>query len=190
MNNSLGYWTIGTQFLRLTELACAEIASSRNPHVVVSDNPLAPAEYDNETRWSDHAVGSAVLFNFFHGLELIIKGFLATEEQQANHHRLTVLLGEFDKLFPGAQLGALLHRALPTPKETSPIGHFLQTNNITIDDWFQALKYPISTRGTAYNHVSLKYGGDSTASFWGSIGGSASKIRVAAVSLARSHGFA
>ena len=156
----------------------------------MSDNPLAPAEYDNETRWSDHAVGSAVLFNFFHGLELIIKGFLATEEQQASHHRLTLLLDEFDKLFPGAQLGALLHRALPTPKESSPIGHFLQTNNITIDDWFQALKYPISTRGTAYNHVALKYGGGSTASFWGSIGGLASKIRVAAVSLARSHGFA
>lgn len=188
--DALGYWTLGAQFLRLTESACAEIAGSHNPHVIVSDEPLSPSAYDEKTRWSDHAVGTAVLFNFFHGIELVMKGFLVANGSQQNHHRITALLATFDNLLPNTKLATVLKRALPTPGADTPVSRFLATNNIQIDEWFQALKYPISTQGQTYNHIDLKYGGGSTAPFWQNVGQLCVEIRTEAVALARSQGYA
>ena len=188
--DALGYWTLGSQFLRLTETACAEIASRHNPHFVISNQPLSPSTYDDMVRWSDHTVGTAVLFNFFHGIELVIKGFLAANGSQQNHHRLTELLGTFDNLLPNTELSKLLGWAFPAPSRDTPITRFLATNGIKIDDWFQALKYPMSTQGQSYSHLDLKYGGESTTPFWEDVGQLSAKIRSETVALAKSQGYA
>ena len=35
--------------------------------------------YDFETRWNDSNIGIPLLFNFYHGMELIMKGILSEE---------------------------------------------------------------------------------------------------------------
>lgn len=63
------YGTIALHFLRLTEAACRELVATENADVVVLDETIDSDEtiedaFDEATRWSDHAIGIAVLFNF------------------------------------------------------------------------------------------------------------------------------
>ncbi len=186
----LSYFTLGAQFLRLAHESCVEIVNSGNKHVVLTDKPLKPSEYGRIVRWSDHSVGTAVLFSFFHGIELILKGFLTARSVARAHHRLTELLSEFELAFPGTELGEEIKNALPAPGRASPISRFLVTNSIQIDSWYDALKYPESKKGQAYSHFDLKFGGSNTLPFWQQIHRSSADIHAKAVALSRAHGYA
>lgn len=73
---ALHYWRLATQYLDLTEAVSTELVRSGNPWVIVASE-LSDAQYRESTTWSDHRIGVAVLFNFYHGVELVLKGFLA-----------------------------------------------------------------------------------------------------------------
>ena len=81
MRNDLppAYWMLAAQFLRLAHESCVEIINSGNKYTLVSDVPISPLEFSHAVRWSDHAVGAGVLFSYFHGIELILKGFLSAQ---------------------------------------------------------------------------------------------------------------
>lgn len=151
---ALGYWAIGTKFLGLAEAAIVEMVDSGNPWVLVGDESVAQ-DYDNLTKWSDHAVGIPVVFNFLHGVELMLKGFLALKGEVPTHHRLSQLLSDFEQAFGKTELGAGIRQAIE-PLPNSPLGRFLQANGISVDDWYQALKYPESTKHQEFFHTDLK----------------------------------
>lgn len=183
-NNSvkaLARWTISEKFLRLAEASCAQLVANGNKHVLVSEGPI---DYEEATRWSDFSVGLPILFNFFHGIELLLKGFLVLAGRKpANRHELTILLSEFERLHNGSQLAQSLARNIRDIDADSPLGKHLKTNSIKIDDWYQALKYPESTKGQPFSHFDLKYGGSETLSFWQELGESARQLREQAVKL-------
>lgn len=184
-----GYWMLAEQFLRLAESASTEVANHDNPHFVVSDKPILPTEYVETTRWSDHAIGTPVLFNFLHGIELTLKGFLsATGEPQAGH-RLSRLFGAFQSSFAGTGLEATLAKILPAPPGNTPLGGFLSTNGINIDVWYEALRYPESKQGRMYNHLPLKYGESATILFWRDVAKQSAEIRRNSITLARQRGY-
>lgn len=187
---SLGYWTLGAQFLRLAHESCSEIVNSGNKHLVASNVPMPSDQYDQATRWSDHSVGTAVLFNFFHGIELILKGFLSAKGVLKQHHRLTELLEDFEVSFPDTDLAREIWNALPAPCTCTPISRFLDSNSIEIDNWYEALKYPESRGRKQFSHIDLKYGGSTTIPFWNDIRELSLEIRVRAVALSRSQGYA
>jgi len=59
-------------------------------------------ELDRQTKWSDARLVEPLLFNFYHGLELLLKGF-ALWKSGSNpklDHLLTVLLDSFMKEYP------------------------------------------------------------------------------------------
>lgn len=186
----VSYWTLAAQFLRLAHESCVEIINSGNKFMVTGDQPISAFEFNQAVRWSDHAVGMSVLFSYFHGIELILKGFLAAMGVKSPHHRLTDLLRDFDARFPGTDLGDAIRSALPQPGTDSPMGRFLRSNSIQIDDWYEALKYPESKKGATFDHVDLKFGGQSTIPFWTSVHASTADIQLKAVALSRQHGYA
>lgn len=183
------YWILGAQFLRLAHESCVEIVNAGNKHIVTSDKPISCVEYGKAVRWSDHSVGTAVLFSFFHGIELTLKGFLVASGRRPTHHRLTILLGDFESEFPDTTLGAAIKTALPSAGANSPMGRFLASNTIQIDSWYEALKYPESTKGQQFNHFDLKFGGDNTLPFWRELHASSSDIHSKAVALSRQYGY-
>jgi len=185
---SLGYWTIGAQFLRLVHESCDELINSGNKHVVLTDSPLPPEEYGELTRWSDHSVGIPVLFNFFHGIELVLKGFLAANGKVPRHHRLTDLLRDFEAYYPNTALGASLDSSIRKIGSDTPFGRFLGANSIQIDSWYESLKYPESNSGQLFTHFDLKYGGVDAVPFWTGIQTASATIRSQAVALSRSLG--
>ncbi len=186
MNDSLGFWTIATNFLRLTEGACHQIVEGGNVHFLISDKPASSSEYHCKTLWSDHSIGVPVLFNFFHGIELILKGFIATSSAVPNHHKLTKLLSDFEVLLPMTALGKTIETYVCRIDPDSPLGRFKLANGIEIDSWYEALKYPTSNKGEVFAHAELKYGGSMTMDFWRNIGTGSSNIRLQAIDLAYS----
>ncbi|HEY0974806.1 MAG TPA: hypothetical protein VGE57_09960 [Solimonas sp.] len=184
------YWTLAAQFLRLAHESCVEIVNSGNKFMVSAAKPISQFEFDQAVRWSDHAVGTGVLFSYYHGIELILKGFLAAVGVRSQHHRLTDLLKNFESRFPGTDLGKAISSALPQAGGDSPMGRFLASNSIQIDDWYEALKYPESMRGATFDHFDLKFGGQSTIPFWSSVHASSAEINSKAVTLSQHHGYA
>ncbi len=88
----LSYWQIGIQYLHLAQHVAGLIVESGNKLVVISDREITEEFYEKETRWADHNIALPLLFNFYHGLEVILKGFLVAKGMNINHtHKLTEL---------------------------------------------------------------------------------------------------
>lgn len=186
----LGYWNIAVNFLRLVEGSCALLVDSGNQSMVFSDGPMEPEEYAAATKWSDHSIGLPVLFNFFHGAELLLKGFLVAAGRNVKGHRLTKLLNDFEQSEGDTELGRSLAAVIRHIDSSSPLGLFLTTNNIGIDEWYEALKYPESMEGKPFQHHDLKYGGPETVEFWKNLGEQAKRLRTQAVALSRLRNYA
>jgi hypothetical protein len=165
----------------LAESAARQLCKNKNTLTVVSGEPISADEYAKKTRWSDHALGVAVLFNFYHGIELTLKGCLLLENSPKTGHRLTPLLAEFEKKHKDTALASALAAHIRGIDASSPLGKFLTHNNVTIDSWYQSLKYPKATDGSTFSHWSLQYGGKSTIKFWRGIKKGAVTIRKSAV---------
>lgn len=159
---------------------------------VVSDgsSPFDIRAFEDITGWSDHKIAIPILFNFFHGIELTLKAFLAHREVSAPGHKLTSLLAKFRCQYGDSDLAELIGKSILGIDSTSPLANFLAHNNVTIDSWYQTLKYPETTKGASVTHTTLKYKGADGAAFWQGIGHAARDIRQACLALAREHGIA
>lgn len=172
---------MSSHFLRLAENAAGLLVRQKNTLTVVSSGEITPDQYFRRTRWSDHTVGVAILFNFFHGTELVLKGGIALAAKPPAHHRLSELLTQFEPFATNTALLGTLRQYVRDVEPGSPLGKFLQANSINIDSWYQALKYPTSAQGKRYSHVKLQYDSTNTLSFWRSIRRGAESIRKQAV---------
>ena len=158
---ALGYWTVGLQYLHLVQAVVAETIAQRNVHVMVSDKEIGWDQYERDTKWSDHRLVIPMLFDFYHGLEVILKGFLVAAGTQSKlDHRLSHLVSAFEAGFPGHVIGATARKYVTQDQLPEVLASFCKTSGVTIDDYFQALKYPQSTHGNVYKHFPLKYKGE------------------------------
>ncbi len=182
---ALPYLTLATHFLRLAEGACGQLVRRKNVLTVVSDKLIAPSQYDRRTAWSDHAVGVAILFSFYHGIELVLKGGLALQSQPPGNHKLSKLLSELEQSGVCPALVATVATFVRRIDGASPLGQFLAANAIAIDSWYESLKYPKSKGGKTFSHTKLKYGSLSTVAFWRSLERGAKQLRKQAVACLR-----
>jgi len=164
---ALGFWTIGLQYLHLVEAVIAEIIAQRNADIVVPDKENSWDQYERATRWSDHRLVIPVLFDFYHGIEVILKGFLvATGAPPGANHKLSQLVAAFEQENPGHAIGAITRKYIVQDHLPEVLASFCKTSRITIDDYYQALKYPQSTHGNVYQHYPLKYKGEEGVPFF------------------------
>ena len=184
---ALGYWTIGLQYLHLVEAVIAETVAQRNAHVVVSDEEISWDQYERDTKWADHRIVIPVLFDFYHGIEVILKGFLvAAGAPLDTNHRLSQLVSAFEEQFPGHAIGVTAKKYIAQDKLPEVLASFCKTSGITIDDYYQALKYPQSTRGNVYKHYPLKYRGEEGVPFFEDLAKDISEAVPKIVALGRS----
>lgn len=155
---AFGYWTIGLQYLHLVQAVIAKTIEHRNVHVITSKKDITWDQYDQATKWSDHRLVIPVLFDFYHGIEVILKGFLvAASTSPQTTHKLSELVLMFEKHFPTQAISATIKKYIFQDQLPEVLSSFCITSKITIDDYYQALKYPQSTSGDVYNHCQLKY---------------------------------
>jgi hypothetical protein len=182
----LHYLTLSQNFLYLVKASSQAIVESGNKLVSVTKKTGdTKAEHEKQTRWSDSNLGTPLLFNFYHGLELTLKGhILGQNKKTARTHKLTELL----ELLPENRTNEPIRLELEKwlrPSPDSPLGQFLAKNNLKIDDWYQALKYPELSNQQLVSHLNLKYGGREAIPFWKGLHIACSQILELSVSLSK-----
>ncbi len=193
-NAFLDYATLAFQFLRMAENCCDELVARDNATCVVMDgtNPIDFHMYEQMTRWSDTQIASPILFNYLHGIELMLKAFLAEAGRMPKKkaHKLTQLLVLFLEDHGESELATLLSQSVLEFEPNSPLGRFLSHNGESIDSWYETLKYPSTNSGKSLSRIALNYGGEDQVQFWAQVGATAKKLRLACVLYARQKGLA
>jgi hypothetical protein len=186
-NKALGYWTIGIQYLHLVEIVTQELIKQGNLFVVISNDEISIEQYAEKTKWSDHHLVVPLLFDFYHGLELLLKGFLVAKGKSVStNHKLFDLFEAFISLFPKHALGVLIRKYVAQNQLPEPLASFCAKSGISIDAYYQALKYPESTKNILFKHTPLKYRGDVGLDFFNFLASDIAQMRKDVVSLARS----
>jgi hypothetical protein len=144
-------------------------------------------EYDEASYWSDHKLAIPLLFNLYHGIELILKGLLVLSEEESKNHNLSDLLETTKKEHVNADFICHIEKYLVKEKLPGILNNFFSDSGIEVDEWYQALKYPESNKGKKYEHLPLKYQEEEGALFCAELHENISLLRVSFVSYVRSH---
>lgn len=152
----LSYWQIGIQYLHLAQHVAGLIVENGNKMVVFSDKEITEEIYEKETRWADHNLALPLFFNFYHGLEVMLKGFLLAKGMNINHsHKLSELLHLFEEKLGRNEMSNTISHYVDQNKLEEPLYSFFKKSSITTDQFYQALKYPESTKGYDFMYEEL-----------------------------------
>lgn len=114
-----------------------------------------------------------LLFNFYHGLELILKGFvIASEGKSAKlNHGLTQLYHKFIKNYKNqTKLNKFFSKYLDKTQMPSLLLDFLTHNKLSVDRFYESLRYPFDLNlSNEYQHFVLKYQGTNGIQFYRSM---------------------
>lgn len=188
---AIGFWKIGIQYIHLVESVTTETIKQGNKYIVVLDGTATQKEFNEEIKWSDMNLVIPLLFNFYHGVEVILKGFLLSQEKELEKiHKLSGLLNDFNILFPNHRLGGLLSRYIITEQLPEPLASFCSASSISIDNYYEALKYPegkngVRQNGNIYKFSPLMYQGEDGLIFFSALAHDISDIRLETIALAR-----
>ena len=189
LEHALRYWILGIQYLHLAQSVAEMISEAGNPQALCYDGndwDEIDRRFRKATNWTDYNLGVPVIFNFYHGIELILKGLLVATDQGSKNHKITAQLqtvkescGKEDFLdFAGKYLSP----------ETVPeiIKRFIDLSEANIDEWYQAYKYPDNITGDKqYLHHTLMRQGEDGAALFAELKEDIKNLRVAFVAYAR-----
>lgn len=158
---ALHFLTLGFKYLNLVSNALEESVKYKNSHIIVSDEKLSSDDYYKKTKWSDFSIIEPVLFCFYHGLELIIKGLLVlTGNTIDSTHKIVSFYKNLAKIkkIPKDVL-EVIERYIVTIGNTS-LSNFLTENNKDVDGLYELLRYPTDKKFINFNnYIELHYRG-------------------------------
>ena len=76
LSTGLSFLILSENYLSLARNALEVPIEQGNVFVVIKDHKISEKELTEETKWSDFKIMVPILYNFYHGLELLMKGFL------------------------------------------------------------------------------------------------------------------
>jgi len=161
---ALLFLTLGSKYLNLVHNALEESVKSGNLHIIVSDGELSWEDYYKKTKWSDFFIIEPVLFSFYHGLELTIKGllFLTGSNDVEATHEILILYKKLTQVenLPKDIIDVM--KRYVTVSGDFFISDFLTENNKNIDDLYESLRYPTDKKLLNLNsYIKLHYHGKS-----------------------------
>lgn len=167
---SLAFWTMGEKYLNLAEGISDQIISSRNRYMIVSREDISWEKYEIKTKWNDVNMAIPLLFNFYHGLELMLKGFILFSEKSGSQldHRITKLYKKFVAGYADQkQLILLFARYIDKSEMPELLRDFVTHNRLSVDQFYESLRYPYNKNLTSeYQHLVLKYRGPKGLQFY------------------------
>lgn len=139
---------VGEQYLNASKLLLDGMAESKNPWVVTSNSPISESKYSNKTAYSDFSIILPTLFNFYHGIELIMKGIIRLNNRNENfkhNHPFEELFKKLkvaDKL-NGSEYVITIGKYIEKPIKPSFLNDYLLVENINrISDLYESFRYP------------------------------------------------
>ena len=185
---ALSYWQVAIQYLDLSENVSRLIAEGGNHWGYIQSGIDFERQIERHraaTKWTDYNQGIPVIFNFYHGLELLLKGFMCVVGDVGGKHELSTLLNKVKVQHPNGDFVPLIEKYVNESMLPTAIRDFLNETSISIDEWYQAFKYPESTKGNVYAHNKLQFQAEKGASFYGELACDIHSIRVSSVKYAR-----
>ncbi len=189
IEKALGYWRLGFQYLDLSQKVSKLISDCGNKSIVVFnglDFDKHDEEYNEATKWADHRQSIPVIFNFYHGIELLLKGLTISSGDLIKGHKLIELLLAVRSLHPEANFLDDVEKYINTNEMPNVLRDFITGSCNDINEWYEAFKYPESNNGKIYSHIALKYKQEVGAKFFGALSDDIYNIRVNSVFYVRS----
>jgi hypothetical protein len=155
------YIGLAYQFFTITREAINEMEKQGNKSIVISDTEYNEEKswkaYDEKTKWNDFNIGVPVLFNFYHGLELFMKGLLQelNPAVRVTNHKLTGLESKLKLAIPELPK-SLLDNIKKQITSRSPFHEFFQANKLGVDKFYELLKYPDSKQGQEFCYSDIR----------------------------------
>lgn len=191
-DRALSFWTAAIEYLALVENVANETINQGNVWTLIrghENGPITPAEYENATRWSDHTIIVPLLFNFYHGIELLVKGFLLVTpaSKVEAKHTLQELSREFVQKYPQeTEINGFLIKYTKEASLPPLLSKFLKSNGLSFNGLYHALRYPSNVNfQNLKTYVTLKYKGEDGLVFFRSLMEDINAVRRAAVKLGR-----
>ncbi|MFB6349592.1 hypothetical protein ACFBZI_09175 [Moraxella sp. ZJ142] len=162
--NALDMLSMSRKFIKLAELSAEQICQNHN---------------DDSSDWSTESLSIPILFNFYHGLELALKGFIVAQDVDYNEttHCFSSLIKKGQELYKEHNFLCIARFFTVDLSENSYLQAFLDENQIKINDWYQSLKYPqgkVEKKLKNFHHFNIKY--DVSKEFWEDIKNACSDI--------------
>jgi hypothetical protein len=142
ISHSYNFWT-------LTRNSIEEMERQGNKNYVVSEyseNVTEKESWQNfelQTKWNDQNIGIPILFNFYHGLELYMKGLLEMKNIPlvSTNHNLKLLFEKIklNEKFYSKEIISLLKKHIHNPEEYN---NFFKDNNIEVNNFYECFRYP------------------------------------------------
>jgi hypothetical protein len=153
------YIGLSYQFLHLSREAIKEMELQGNRTTIISkaDGESNNWEkYEELTRWNDFNIGVPILFNFYHGLELMLKGLILEcgENLEAKDHKLSNLLGKLKSSESPPSDGVI--QIFDKYVNQGPFIEFFNSNDSNIDNFYQLLKYPESMKNEQFRFYEIR----------------------------------
>ena len=187
---SMAFWITSFYYLKLVEAVADQMVIQGNPCVVISDNPISPDDYEEQTKWSDHNISLPLLYDFYHGLELLLKGFVLLTDTAQNpklDHKIEQLFDKFKTQFCNEiELIKILGKYISNNLNIEPLKSFFSNNNTTANMFYQALRYPYDVKFNEFRHIDLKYRGSDGVRFYRELIDDIRRLRLLSVTLGRS----
>jgi hypothetical protein len=188
IKKALSFWQIAFQYLDLSENVASLISENGNK-LFSSQKGWSLEDLEEEhkkaTKWTDYNHGIPVIFNFYHGIELLLKGFVIAENKQIKGHKLTSLFNKTKELHPDAPFFPKIEKYLNITTIPDIIKNFFQSSSSQIDEWYQSLKYPESFNGKLFEHDELQCQQEKGAELYKDLSHDIHEIRITAVKYAR-----
>ncbi len=157
------YLGLSYQFWTLTKESINEMGKQGNKKLIMSlydsneTDEQSHKNYYQKTKWNDFNIGVPILFNFYHGLELCMKGLLQEIGKIPTNktHKLSgyfQIISENDSVFIPeiiASIGKVLN-------SENPFYDFFKSNNSNVDNYYQLLRYPESIKGNNFLHGEIR----------------------------------
>ncbi|OEF97218.1 hypothetical protein BHF71_11190 [Vulcanibacillus modesticaldus] len=155
------FFLVGEQYLNTSKILLDKMVETGNKHTVISDKEISWIEYENLTKFSDFNVLIPTLFNFYHGLELIIKGMLrlhnAEFKPEHSFENLLTKLKLSDKT--NNEYLEIISKYIEKPLKIRFLNDYIQTENIeNIYDLYMSFRYPTDRSfNKFYGYIAVKY---------------------------------
>ncbi|WP_444945666.1 HEPN domain-containing protein [Microbulbifer sp. VTAC004] len=174
---------LASNFWQLTLNVSNELISSGNPDSMQYRGWGWPSkeehkEYEELVKWSDLNIVEPILFNFYHGIELSLKALIRAKNTEIdNIHKLSKLLQKVTDLYIDSDFIDFYEKYVNLIGIHEILRNFCNESGITMDLYYQSLKYPVSTKGVEFNHTVLRYQGEDGVALFQEIYEDLSKVR-------------
>ena len=159
------YLGLSYQFWTLTKESINEMKKQGNKKLIMSlyDPNQTDEEfhqsYYQKTKWNDFNIGVPILFNFYHGLELCMKGLLQEIGKLPTTNKTHGLTGHYkliqenkNEFIP--EIFTSLDKVLSI---NNTFSDFFESNKSNVNNYYQLLRYPESYKGdNIYYHGEIR----------------------------------